>query len=110
MPPDGRNLFDSIPADLPDELIETLFADGGVRIERIVSRGHTTSADSWYDQDESEFVLHVEGAAELEVGGEDAPTRLEKGDWIVLPAHRRRRVSWTAPDRDTVWLAVFSRP
>jgi cupin 2 domain-containing protein len=31
---------------------------------------------------------------------------LEPGDWTDIKAHVRHRVEWTAPDEDTVWLAV----
>lgn len=35
---------------------------------------------------------------------------MHPGDWAVLPAHCRHRVAWTAPDRETVWLAVHLPP
>ena len=43
------NLFDSIPADLPEELVEVLAEGNGaaVRIERIVSRGHASPPGDW---------------------------------------------------------------
>ena len=64
----GGNLQQRIPAALPDELFNELAGAGDVRIERIVSRGHTSKPDFWYDQDEVEFVLLVSGAAVLEDG------------------------------------------
>ena len=39
------NLFEHIPADLPDELTQRLIDRGNVRIERIVSRGHRSPED-----------------------------------------------------------------
>ena len=42
-----NNLFEHIPAELPEELFETLQESGG-EIERIVSRGHTTPKGEWY--------------------------------------------------------------
>lgn len=102
-------LSEGIPDVLPAELFTPLVDTQAVRIERIVSRGHTSPADAWYDQSEREFVLPVAGAAriELEGGGEVA---LGPGDWLVLEAHVRHRVSWTLPDATTVWLAVFYPP
>jgi cupin 2 domain-containing protein len=103
------SLRDAIPADLPDELF-TPIADGpGVRVERIVSRGHASPPDFWYEQDEDELVILIAGAARLEVDGAGA-IDLAEGDWIDIGHHVRHRVSWTAPDRDTIWLAVFRRP
>ena len=37
---------------------------------------------------------------------EDADRQLHAGDWILLPAHCRHRVTWTQSDPATVWLAV----
>lgn len=104
------NLFADIPDELGEELIEVLAESAGVRVERIVSRGHRSPDIFWFDQDQDELVLLVEGSAELEIDGEPSPRKLERGDWLVLPAGRRHRVNKTAADRDTVWLAVFMPP
>lgn len=101
-----RNLFSGIPADLPEELMEILAASENVRIERIVSRGHASPEDFWYDQDKDEFVLLVRGRAELAFAGKPDVLRLEPGDYLVIPAHTRHRVVWTEPATDTLWLAV----
>lgn len=83
-----------------------MLAEGaGVRIERIVSRGHASAPDSWYEQVEDEFVLLVQGAARLEF--EDFDLELAPGDWVDLPAGVLHRVAWTAEAEETVWLAVF---
>ncbi|MDB4976247.1 MAG: hypothetical protein JWN48_4588 [Myxococcaceae bacterium] len=100
------NLRLAIPHVLPEELFTTLVAGKHARVERIVSRGHTSDAGFWYDQDEHEFVLVVSGHARLEVAGQ-GELDLRAGDYLVLPAHVRHRVSWTDPGRDTVWLAVY---
>jgi cupin 2 domain-containing protein len=99
------NLLASLPATLPDELTETLVQAKHVRIERIVSEGHASPDGFWYDQDENEFVLLVQGAAQLRF--EDSVVEMRPGDWFDIPAHRRHRVEWTTPDERTVWLAVF---
>ena len=100
------DLLRDLPADLPDELTETLVASDTVRIERIVSTGQASPEGFWYDQPEREFVLVVQGRARLEFEGGD-PLELEAGGWIDIPAHRRHRVAWTAPHEPTVWLAVY---
>jgi cupin 2 domain-containing protein len=102
------NLSEGIPAHLPEELVTVLAAGPGVRIERIVSRGHASPPGFWYDQEEDELVLLVSGAARLQIEG-GPELALGEGDWVELPRHLRHRVAWTAPDRDTVWLAVFRR-
>lgn len=103
-----RNLFADIPSDLREELTEVLHRGGDVRVERIVSRGHRSPEDSWFEQEQDELVVLVDGEARLEIDGEPAPRTLARGDWLVLPAGRRHRVAWTAPGRDTIWLAVFT--
>ncbi|MCA9604191.1 MAG: cupin domain-containing protein [Myxococcales bacterium] len=102
----GGHLLDAIPASLPEELVEVLARTPGARVERIVSRGHASPPGFWYDQDEHELVVLIAGEARLELEGEE-PRPLHPGDWVWLEAHRRHRVAWTAPDTDTVWLAVF---
>lgn len=103
------HLFASVPAELPSELTEVLVRSRSIRIERIVSRGHATPDGSWYDQSEHEFVLLVSGEAGLEVEGHPI-MRLLPGAYIDLPAHTRHRVTYTASDQDTVWLAIFYSP
>lgn len=99
------NLFASIPASLPQELVQTLLASPHVRIERIVSHGHASPEGFWYDQDEHEWVLLVQGAARLAFEGE--VRALEPGDFVNIPAHMKHRVEWTSPGEATIWLAVF---
>ena len=84
-----------------------LVEGAGVRIERIVSRGHASAPDAWYEQVEDEFVLLVQGAARLEFEAFDLD--LSPGDWVELPAGVSHRVAWTAEGEDTVWLAVFHK-
>lgn len=99
------NLLSSIPATLPDEFTETLVQAKHVRIERIVSHGHVSPPEFWYDQDEDEFVLLIQGSARLRF--EESVLEMKVGDWLGIPAHRKHRVEWTTPDETTVWLAVF---
>jgi cupin 2 domain-containing protein len=100
-----KNLFDAMPADCADEVFDPLVDSGQVKIERIVSRGHTSPASGWYDQPANEWVMVVAGAARL--GFDDGSTvELRAGDFVNIEAHRRHRVEWTAPDEETVWLAV----
>ena len=103
---DIGNLFGGVARDLPQELVETILRAGSCRIERIVSRGHSSPAGFWYDQPQHEWVLLVSGAARLRFEDEAGEVELKPGDHLNIPAHRRHRVEWTAPDVDTVWLAI----
>ena len=103
----AKNLFTQIPSDLPDELIETLAQSGNIKIERIISRGHSSDEGFWYDQDRDEFVVLLKGSAGLLFEGDRKAVRLSPGDYLNIRAHVKHRVEWTAADQDTVWLAVF---
>ena len=109
MPASGA-LLSGIPGELPDELFDLLGQGNGVRIERIVSRGHVSPPDFWYDQAEAEWVMVVQGAARLRFREPERVLALGPGDWVDIRPHEAHRVDWTAPDADTVWLAVFYRP
>jgi len=100
------NIFAATHGDLGEELVERLAGSGSVRIERIVSRGHTSPEGFWYDQPAHEFVILISGAARLSFEGDAAPVSLAPGDWIQIPAGARHRVEWTAPGLETIWLAV----
>lgn len=101
------NLFTDIPEHLPAEWLQDLLVHRGLRIERIVSRGHTTPPGHWYEQDWDEWVLLIRGDAELEYRDPPARRRLAPGDWLFIPAGVAHRVSWTTPDEDTLWLALL---
>jgi cupin 2 domain-containing protein len=88
------------------ELFDEIVGGSGLRIERIVSAGQETPRGEWYDQESDEFVLLVSGAAVLRIDGETEDRVLRPGDWLILPAHCRHRVTWTQAAPPTIWLAV----
>ena len=104
-----KNLFDSIPADLPGEVVAPLLRGGSFRVERIVSQGQASPQGIWYDQDEHEWVLVVDGRAAVEFEGQADMVELRRGSYLNIPAHARHRVAWTDPNTRTVWLAIFYR-
>jgi cupin 2 domain-containing protein len=104
----SANIHDSIPIDLCTEAYDNIIRAPGVRIERIVSKGHTSPESGWYDQEENEWVMVLQGSGTLTF--EDGSTaHLSKGDHLKIPAHCKHRVSWTNPNQLTIWLAVFYR-
>ncbi len=100
-----KNLFIDIPGALPEEVYTELVRSGDLRIERIVSRGQASPPGVWYDQETNEWVLLIKGSASLRFpdGREIA---LAPGDHVLIPRHVRHRVERTAPEGETVWLAV----
>ena len=103
MPSDPANLLHLPEPRDGNERFDDLLRRPGVRIERIVSRGHVTPVDQPYVQDWDEWVLLVEGAAELLLEGLGTH-RLERGDHLLIPAGVPHRVTYTADP--TIWLAV----
>ena len=97
------NLFSPLPAAAPAEHFELLFAGGACRVERIVSHGQASPPGFWYEQPEDEWVVLLQGSAELALA-DGARLMLEPGDWVELPAGCPHRVEATAGC--TVWLAV----
>lgn len=101
------NFFDALPKpDGPEEVFHDLLAVPGLRIERIVSQGHVSPADFWYEQDWDEWVMVLQGEAHLEIEHQQELIRLTKGDHAWLPAGCRHRVVYTSALPPTIWLAV----
>jgi cupin 2 domain-containing protein len=57
-----------------------------VRIERIVSHGHASPEEFWYDQDRHEWVVVLTGAARLRF--EDETVELKPGNFLNIPAYK----------------------
>jgi cupin 2 domain-containing protein len=104
----SANLFTSLPKNLESEVFEDIVRSPSVRIERIVSKGHSSPEAGWYDQNENEWVLVLEGSASL-LFEDGSQCDLSAGDYLNIPAHTKHKVAWTDLDKVTVWLAVFYR-
>ena len=101
-----KNIYKNIPAYLPEELFDIIHENKNIKIERIVSKGHSSAQDFWYDQDMNEFVILLQGRAEIQLKENRDVVRLSPGDYIIIPAHVKHRVQWTSRDEETIWLAV----
>ncbi|MGF1871021.1 cupin domain-containing protein [Photobacterium indicum] len=101
------SLLTDIPSTLPTEIFQDLVKTDSIRIERIISKGHSTPDSDWYDQTENEWVLVVKGEAKILFEKGMKEQHLKEGDYVNIPAHQRHKVSWTHPAEETIWLAVF---
>lgn len=101
-----ENLFAAMPTDTSREAFDDLLDVPGLRIERIVSHGQKSPPDFWYEQDEDEWVIVLQGSATLQLEGRDSVVMLAPGDHYWIPKRLRHRVYSTAPDGPTIWLAV----
>lgn len=100
-----QNIFENIIIDNNKEEFIDLVKNENIRIERIVSNGQKSEEDFWYEQEENEFVMVLDGDAVIEF--EEEEIILQKGDYLNILANRKHRVKYTNKDKATVWLAVF---
>ncbi len=105
----SENIFNRIPAIVPEEITEILVNCNNVRIERIISCGQSSPPNFWYDQNEKEWVLVLKGKAKLKFQNKPEELILNAGDYINIPAHVKHRVEWTKENSETIWLAIFYR-
>ncbi|QTA84610.1 cupin domain-containing protein [Desulfonema magnum] len=103
---DTKNIFSEIPKHIPDEVFEEIIKTGHCKIERIISKGHSSPADDWYDQENNEWVIVLRGRAGLVFEGKDEVLVMKPGNYINIPARQKHRVAWTDSDEETIWLAI----
>ncbi len=102
------NLFAIPKGPMPEERVDLLARGDGLRIERIISLGHVSPPDFWYDQELDEWVVLLQGEAEIRFA--DGRTKaLKAGDCLFLPAGLGHRVDRTTDDPPCIWLAVHGR-
>jgi len=101
-----KNIFNRIPRDIPKEIFEEIVSVKNCRIQRIISKGQSTPDGQWYDQDQDEWVILLQGSAGLLFEGSDNLINLQPGDYLHIPANAKHRVEWTDQSQETIWLAV----
>jgi len=103
------NLLENIIVDKSKEEFLDILKHENVRIERIVSNGQSSQKDFWYEQEENEFVLLLQGEAILHIQEETQikEVHLKANDFIDIKAHTKHRVEYTSKEQPSVWLAVF---
>ncbi len=101
----AKNLFESIPEQISDEVFDLLIDNDAVKIERIISKGHTSPESGWYDQECNEWVIVLKGEARILIENE-GEQYLVPGSYINIPAHQKHKVTWTKAGTETIWLAI----
>lgn len=100
-----NNIYENIPSKIPQELFEIIAENDDIKIERIISEGHSTPDDFWYDQEKNEFVILLKGSAEVQFEN-DRIVKLTEGDYLLIKKNEKHRVSLTDKNVKTIWLAV----
>ncbi|MFM2311655.1 MAG: hypothetical protein RLZZ04_931 [Cyanobacteriota bacterium] len=101
-----KNIFE-LPEKLPaTELFETLWHDDQISFKRIISTGQTTPVGEWYDQEQNEWLIVLQGSGELSYE-DNSRIKLTTGDYLFIPAHQKHRVEYTSTEPTCIWLTVF---
>lgn len=94
-----RNIWDLPNLPMPEELVNNLFTQGNIRVERIISTGQTSD---WLKQQEAEWVVLLAGAAIIEYQ-DGRLLELQAGDWVYLAPQVVHRVAYTSSEPACVW-------
>jgi cupin 2 domain-containing protein len=90
------------------EKFEQIVSGKNIQIERIVSTGQTTPSGQWYDQELDEWVILLQGEAELSYT-DDTRIKIKAGDYLLIPAHTKHRVEYPSIEPACIWLAVHGQ-
>ena len=96
-----KNIFSDIDEVGEEEQFDLLLKSPNCRIDRIVSAGHSSPEGFWYDQENDEFVLLLQGEATLEF--EDHQTILKTGDYLYIPKNCKHRLADSSIDPVCIW-------
>ncbi len=88
-----------------DEIFENLVKNKDFEFERIISKGQITPEKKWYDQKKNEWVILLQGAATIEFESKEK-INLKTGDYILIPAYKKHRVTFTSSEPECIWLAL----
>ena len=100
------NIFE-LPEQLPsEELFEALLEHEKILIEKVVSSGQVTPPGDWYDQEQDEWLIVLQGEGELSYE-DGSRIKLNKGDYQFIPAHQKHRVEYTSTEPPCIWLTFF---
>lgn len=100
-----NNIFNLPVLTGNEEIFEAILSTENILIERIISTGQVTPDGQWYDQDKDEWVILLQGEAELSY--EDGSTiALKPGDYVFIQSHQKHRVEYTTVNPPCIWLAI----
>lgn len=100
------NIFNNSEPTSKEEIFKTLFSGKNIKIEQIISSGQLSPEKGWYDQKQNEWIVLLEGEAKLEFENKQIK-HLKKGDYMMIPAHCKHKVTYTSALPQCIWLAVF---
>ena len=106
-PVNGENLLSSPCPPAGEESTVVLQRGETWRLELIHSCEASSPPGFWYDQNDHEWVVLLQGNARLQFADDTRLRELCRGDSVMIPAHCRHRVVATDQAPGSVWLALF---
>ncbi len=100
-----KNIFGDLPQNFDVEFFQNILESKNFTLERIISKGHSSPKDFWYDQEKNEFIILLSGSAILSFD-DGRNFILKSGDYLIIPAHQKHRVDKTDLKNKTFWLAL----
>lgn len=96
-----------LPEGFPfeEEYVEVLLDNDEARVERIISSGQASPEGFWYDQDEVERVVLLQGEAVLAF--EEGTETLRAGSSRTILAHEKHRILSTSKEPPCIWVCIF---
>jgi len=103
-----KNIFDidNIQSQDP-EVFESILEKDNFRVERIVTLRPYENPGAWYNQKTDEWVLLMQGESELEFKDSEI-IKMDAGDYIFIPAHKKHRINYSSHDPKCIWLAIHN--
>ena len=98
-----ENLYNINEYPISAEISELIVSNPNVRIERIISPAHFVS--DWFDQDENEYVILLQGQAVLEYE-DGVKVELTAGNSLIIAAHQKHRLVDTSEEPLCIWMCV----
>ena len=115
------NIFDLKELSEKEEIVKILAENKNIKIEKIISTGQTTD---WQKSKQNEFVILVQGEAEIEYfkdkkfekneniiknqrNTNNKKLQLTKGDTVLINRGERHRVSYTIKNPCCIWICIF---
>ena len=90
-------------------LIETLFENKSVKIDRITVHGQISPPGEFAPEPSYEFIQVLKGQLVLEYKGKSQKVNLKSGDFAIKSPQQRTRADYTAEDEETVYVKVSYR-
>ncbi len=105
------NIFKDFTLPDPNEKehFKTLFSDGQILVERIISTGQISPNGEWYQSEKAEWLILLEGTAEIEYPN-NKKISLKKGDYLYIHPNQKHRVAYTSQEPPCLWLAIHAKP